>query len=396
MWGTRPTRWTCPTCKRRDGGWDETRTARPSTPSPRFPCKLPPLTGTASTVSSVSVRPLHCRYHTDFSFLSLFRNQSENLTRKDSLWTTSSATSPWKLAHIHTALQHLEPEGQMPPPRWCDHFIHLLCHSYTCIYGGCCQTHNIHIVPMPLSATEQKEMPTKRQVTEGSSLCCWTDKAPHPVNGSHKTVERPFRLSQSWHLEGQRLFRRTGASHPELQERSLLQQSRTNNILLTWNSSFHHDSLFFFTFSLFMDQESPEKRTFLVIFFFSHCTTRQDGGDTALWAMLTTELLVHLTFLFDLWCTFFEVILCFVLFFLWKNPVRVKLQWSLRYICSSFVFLSWPVGRAHAARLSTAAAIIRAPRQIKDHAAVFDEVNLKSVDMLYSKHSVRVESGSRG
>ena len=44
-WRTRPPQWVCPTCRPRGGGWGETRTARPSAPSPRCPWEPSCLTG---------------------------------------------------------------------------------------------------------------------------------------------------------------------------------------------------------------------------------------------------------------------------------------------------------------------------------------------------------------
>ena len=91
-----------------------------------------------------------------------------------------------------------------------------------------------------------------------------------------------------------------------------------------------------------------------------------------------------------------KVIFVFFFFFL-MNPVRVKLQSSLRSMCfvlfcvstyflESFLALSWPVRRAYAAGLWMAAVIVAAPQQIKEDTAVFDEVHLKSVDVLRLRH----------
>ena len=53
VWRIRPPQWICPTCRRRDDGWEETRTARLSTPSPRCRWGASPLRGKDDAVFNV-------------------------------------------------------------------------------------------------------------------------------------------------------------------------------------------------------------------------------------------------------------------------------------------------------------------------------------------------------
>lgn len=199
----------------------------------------------------------------------------------------------------------------------CDHSIHLLSVTLAPAYTLAAVKHTTFTLYwclwVPLNRKRCRQ--SGRSLKDLRSVVELT-KQHHPVDESHKTAERPLGLSQPWHLEGQRLFWRTGAS------------PCCNRAEQTTSSSLEaHPSIMIATFSLLflcLWIKNPLKR--------GHFWW-QDGGDAALRAMLTMEHLVHLTFLFDLWCTFFEVILCFVLFFCG----RIQLEWSYSEVWDTYV-----------------------------------------------------------
>ncbi len=184
VWRIRPPQWIIPTCRRRDGGWDGTRTARPSAPSPRCRWELSPLTSRDGVVLNIfgfsKVKLLHFIIK-PFSFSRLLRK--EKLTDKgDSLWRQRLLTAAFnqvsKETHTHTHIHHTHTHRAMH----LDHHWKQMSSSVRPLYSSphknsstCITTgwplwfkhtlrNNIHILMTP------------RQAFPGGDIGHWTEK----------------------------------------------------------------------------------------------------------------------------------------------------------------------------------------------------------------------------